>query len=408
MLTLKPSAVKLLFAVIVVISTAANRAAAETTLGVDSPAARFSPGNWAGDAGRGGSVFRRTWNNGAWCQWRWTTPAEHPTAKLQITNQTTGSTIAYFLDGALTEKVAVSDKGDIPIAGLKAGGSHTLIVYTAASQQTDRWQGKNAFVVSGLTVDEGSAPLPAEPSRPWALIIGDSITEGIGAGSSLGDYAFLVGQGLRGRGIDTSVSACGYSGWIRPGDGKGDVPPYYAVNGGVYAEATSRWNKIDSQTSLLDAKGHLSGQGQADQEPAVIVINYIVNETLGHANVADAQASVTGCLAALRTAAPKAMIIVLMPPGLADARVYPGAPPYIAALRDGVGAYEKAHPDDKKIELLDLGADVARALGSQPYGGGVHPNPAGHAYQAPMILQAILRRLEDPDAEQKPIREIGF
>ena len=145
-------------------------------------------------------------------------------------------------------------------------------------------------------VDDGSSALAPLPSRPWVLIIGDSITEGIGAGGSLGDYAFLVGQGLRGRGVDTGVSACGYSGWLRPGDGDGDVLPYYNVRDGAYVEKASRWNKIDSRTSLLDANGHLSGQGNTAQEPATILINYIVNETLSHSNPADAQASVSGCL----------------------------------------------------------------------------------------------------------------
>ena len=383
-----------LSALLILVASAASPARAEITLGVDSPAAHFSPGNWAGDAGRGGSLYRRTWNNGAWCQFRWTTPVEHPAAKLLITNQTKGSTIAYFLDGALTTNVAVADKGDIALAGLTGSGNHTLIVYTGTSQQKDRWEGANTFTVAGLVVDDGSTPLPAEPGRPWVLIIGDSITEGIGAGSSIGDYAFLVGQGLRPRGYDTCVSACGYSGWIRPGDAGGDVLPYFAVTGGVYNEARSRWNKIDSHTSLLDSSGHLSGQGAVGQEPAAILINYIVNETLTKSNLADAQASVTGCLAALRTAAPNAAIIVVMPPGLGDARVYPGGAPYMAALRDGVAAYQKAAPGDTKVRLLDLGPEVAHALASAPYGGGVHPNAAGHAFQAPLILQAILRHLE--------------
>lgn len=382
------------------VSVMGSRARAEVTLSVDSPAARFSPGNWAGDTGRGGSAFRRTWNNGAWCEFQWITPAEHPVAKLLLNNQTPGSTICYFLDGALTVNVAVAAKGDIPLAGLAGSGSHTLIVYTNASQQTARWEGANAYVVTGLIVDDGSAALAPPPVRPWVLIVGDSITEGIGSGGSLGDYAFLVGQGLRGRGFDTGVTACGYSGWIRPGDARGDVPPYYAVHDGKYAEAASRWNKIDSHTSLLDGSGHLSGQGKEGQEPAAILINYIVNETLSSANRADAQASVTGCLAALRKAAPDAVIVVLVPPGLADTRIYPTGAAYITALRDGVATYQTTNPADKKIEFLDLGPEVAHALASQPYGGGVHPNPAGHAFQAPLILQALLRYMDGANVKR--------
>ena len=344
-----------------VASALAAPARAEKTLGVDSTAARFSPGLWAGDAGRGGKAFRRTWAVGAWCEWRWTTPGDRPSATLLVTNQTPKSTVSWFLDGVLTENVAVPARGGVPLAGLNRGGDHTLLVYTAHSEQADRWEGANAYTVSGLAVDDEASALPAAPPRPWVLIVGDSITEGSGASSSLGDYAFLVGQGLRCRGYDTSVSACGWSGWVRPGDGNGDVPGYYAVHGGTYSESASRWDKIDAHTSLLDADGRLSGQGETGQEPAAVVINYMVNECLHGADPHDAQASVAGCLAALRKAAPKAALVVLMPPGLQDAGVYPKNAAYVEALRAGVADYQKANPGDAKTVLVDFGPEVARA-----------------------------------------------
>ncbi len=368
-------------------------ARAEKTLAVDSTAARFSPGLWAGDAGRGGKIYRRTWEVGAWCEWRWTTPATHPSATLLITNQAPQGTIACFLDGSLMEDIPVPAGGGIPLTGLTQPGEHTLLVYTARSHDGDRWNQTNSFTVRGLSVDDEATAPPMPPPRPWVLIVGDSITEGIGCRNSLGDYAFSVGQGLGLRGYDTSVSACGWSGWIRPGDGMQDVPGYYAVHGGVYSEANSRWDKIDAHASLLDAEGHLSGQGETGQEPAAIVFNYMVNECLHGADLHDAQASVTGCLAALRKAAPKTLIIVMVPPGLQDAGVYPRGAPYVSALRDGVADYQKSNADDKKVILVDFGPDVAHALASKPFGGGVHPNDAGHAYQAPIILQAILRYL---------------
>jgi len=101
--------------------------------------------------------------------------------------------------------------------------------------------------------------------------------------------------------------------------------------------------------------------------------------------------SVTSALAALRRAAPAAQILVLVPSGLADARVYPNGPAYIAALKAGFTAYHAASPTDRRTVLVDLGPDVA--LASPAYGGGVHPHAAGHAYLAPLVLQALLRRL---------------
>jgi len=180
--------------------TDALPARADLTLPVTSPAARFSPATWAGDSGRGGALSRRTWNNGAWCEWRWSTTSARPTAALQITNPTPGSAVSYFLDGVLTDNVPVPASGGVAILGLTDPGPHTLTVYTRNSRQTARWDGVNAYTVTGLTLDDGGKPLAAPPLRPWVLIVGDSITEGIqaddGRDSSLRDYSFLVGQGL--------------------------------------------------------------------------------------------------------------------------------------------------------------------------------------------------------------------
>ena len=380
-----------LMGVVLPLCMTALPARADLTLPVTSPAVRFSPATWAGDAGRGGAVSRRTWNNGAWCVWHWSTPSPHPTARLQITNQTPGSAVSYFLDGALTDDVPVPTSGGIPIAGLAAPGPHTLTVYTRNSPQTDRWRGTNAYTVTGLTLDDGAKPTPAPPLRHWVLIVGDSITEGIqaddGRDSSLCDYAFLVGQGLNAAGFDYTVSACGYSGWVRPGDAQGDVPAYLPLLG------VQRWNMIDADTRLLDSRGHLSAYGGIGQEPAAILLNYGVNECLNHSDKAAMRDSVISVLTALRRAAPRTEITVLVPPGLADTRIYPNGPAYITALHAAVAAYQAAHPADRKAVLVDLGPDVARALGSPAYGGGVHPHAAGHAYLAPLILQAVLSRI---------------
>ncbi len=373
------------------------------TIPVNSPAARFSPGNWAGDAGRGGSAFRVTWNNGAYCAFYWSTTSASPTATLDIADPTDGATVAYFLDGRLTDNVPVPASGGVPIAGLAGSGNHSLTVYTRSSPQTRRWDRGNAFTVTGLTLDAGSVPGAAPAPRPWVEIVGDSIAEGImadnGRDSSLSDYSFLVGQGLRQAGFDSGVSACGYSGWLRPGDAHGDVPGFYAVTGsvdgkgGLHDDARSRWDKIDSRTSLLDSRGRLSGYGSAGQEPAAILLNYIVNEALSGSSLSDAQASVTQGLAALRGAAPNALIFVLVPPGLYDTTIYKTGPAYVAALKAGVAAYHAAHPRDGRLVVCDLGPDVSHALASPAYGGGVHPNAAGHAFLAPLVLQALLKGL---------------
>jgi lysophospholipase L1-like esterase len=329
----------------------------------------------------------------------WETNSANPTAALQISNSTPGSAISYFLDGALVDNVAVPAQGGVALTGLVGGGRHTLVVYTRSSPQRDRWSGANAFTVTGLTVDDGGRPLRAPAAvRPWVLIVGDSITEGIqadnGRDSALSDYSFLVGQGLLDAGCDYGVSACGYSGWIRPGDAGGDVPAYYAVHDGAYSDADSRWNKIDALTSLLDSRGRLSASGGVGQEPAAVIVNYATNEALSGANLADMTASVTRSLGALRSAAPNTWLFVLVPPGLANTRIYARGSAAITALKSGVTAYHAAHPADTRVVVVDLGPSVANALASPAYGGGVHPNAAGHAFLAPQVLQAVLRGLK--------------
>ena len=80
----------------------------------------------------------------------------------------------------------------------------------------------------------------------------------------------LVGQALRTLHYEYCLNACGLSGWIHRGDDgeNGDVPGYYTFTkstsgvGGQYDDAGSRWNKIDSNHSLLDSQGHISANGQ--------------------------------------------------------------------------------------------------------------------------------------------------
>lgn len=384
--------VKLFFLLGLLLLTAIS-ARAEVTLRVDSPAVCFSPATWAGDAGRGGALRRVTWNNGAWCEWRWSTVSANPKATLQITNPTPGSAISYFLDGALTDNVPVPSAGGITIVGLTSPGPHTLTVYMRHSRQEARWNGDNAFTVTGLTLDDGASPHSVPPLRPWVLVVGDSITEGIqaedGRDSNLHDYSFLIGQGLRTAGFDYAVSACGYSGWLRPGDAQGDVPAYFPAAG------EARWNKIDAHTSLLDTRGHLSADGGTGQEPAAILFNYGVNECLSGTDKASLQQCVAQALAAVRQAAPRTRLLVLVPPGLADTHLYPTGPAYIASLKSGFADYQTAHPKDRRAALIDLGPEIAHALASPSYGGGVHPNAAGHAFLAPQILSVILRFLRE-------------
>lgn len=383
-------------AVLLLSPLAELHAADQITLPVDSPAVLFSPGNWTGDAGRGGKLFRQTWNAGAYFRVTWETTSAQPTARLLLDTSTfpsffKGPQIAYCIDGVWKSKIPCAN--EILIEDLHGAGPHELCVVLQSSQQKERWgspgkSGLNVLRVTGLQLDAESRPVPNPPAAKWALIIGDSITEGIGA-TELAPYSQLLGQALQTQGYEYSINACGWSGWLNPGDNPpGDVPGYYVIKnstqgtGGQYDDAASRWNKIDGNNhSLLDDKGHLSADGQPGHEPSLILINYGTNDALHRSNPSDTQASIIQALAALRQSAPDAHIILLIPFGQY----------YAKELKHAVATHHQTHPTDKKLSLIDLGPTTARSLAvKNGVLGGLHPNDRGHALFAAKIIPQVL------------------
>ena len=168
---------------------AALHAADTIVIPVDSPAIVFSPGNWTGDEGRAGKSFRQTWNPGAYFRVTWETSSPKPAAKILLDTSTypprfKPPLIAYCIDGVWKSKIPCAS--EVVIEDIKGAGKHELSVYLHQSQQVERWgsegkSGLNVLRVTGLQVDAESKPVPAAPESKWALIIGDSITEGIGA-----------------------------------------------------------------------------------------------------------------------------------------------------------------------------------------------------------------------------------
>lgn len=369
------------------------------TIPVSSPAFVFSPGNWVGDDGRSGNLFRQTWNSYAYFRVAWETPSATPQAKIILDTSTYAPsfrppTLAYCIDGIWKANVKCTD--EIVVPDIKNAGKHELVVCLQNSEQKERWgsegkSGLNVIRVTGLQVDEGSTPVPDAPRGKWALIIGDSITEGIGA-SVISPYSNLIGQALQTQGYEYGISACGWSGWLNKGDNPpGDVPGYYVISnssngvGGQYDDAASRWNKIDgNRHSLLDSQGHISAYGKTDQEPSLILINYGTNDALHKSNPSDTVASITQCLAALRKSAPKAQIVLLIPFGRYC----------LTEITAAVKNYRESQPGDQKISVIDLGPGVPRNLGVKDgLMGGLHPNDRGHALFAAQIIPQIITLL---------------
>jgi len=371
---------------------------ATKTIGVSSPAFAFSPGNWTGDKGRGGDGFRQTWTSGAYFRVSWRSALKPRNVKLLLdTSQYDDSIkvkpmITYCLDSKWVADVPCV--GNIDITLLAPVDTHILTVYLQNSAQLERWgkpgeSGRNVLRVTGLEVDAGAEPLPANRSTKWILEVGDSITEGIGTTGNLDDYSYFIGQALRTRGYEYCVSACGWSGWMQYGDRPKDVLPYYFVSGskngegGAYDPAQSRWDKIDGNNhSLLDRKGRLSGWGGTDQEPSMILINYGTNDAFYQTNVSDLQSSVTQALAALRKAAPSAKIYLIVPFEQFSAE----------PIKAAFAKYKAANSNDVDVNLIDLGLEPALSLRFGGFYGEIHPNMRGHAVFATQLLAAILSK----------------
>ena len=367
---------------------------------VDSKAFLFSPGNWTGDEGRAGKVFRQTWCPGAYFRVKWETPGKKMvSAKILLDTAGYGASLkppllAYCIDGVW--KINIPCTNEISISEATFCGQHELSVYLQSSEQKERWgsegkSGLSVLRVLGVEVEAGSLPLAQTPGSKWALIVGDSITEGCGS-SALSGYSHLVGQALATQGYQYGISACGWSGWINNGDvPPGDVPGYYVVRnsangtGGEYDDSVSRWNKIDGNNhSMLDSNKRISAYGQTGQEPSLILINYGTNDKIHGCPPSDVSASIVQGLAALRKAAPEAQIIVLIPfGGFCDKE-----------LLAAVELHKNAHPLDKKIETINLGREGVYASHAKdsPFGD-LHPNDRGSSNFAAKIIPQVIRIL---------------
>jgi lysophospholipase L1-like esterase len=379
---------------------------ANVILGATSTAVKFSPGNWRGDSGRGGSVYRQSWYNGAWVNYTWTASAT-PNAVLMISSNSTTNMISYFINGNLTDNIAAN--GNVTISNITANATNNLTVYLRNSYQGSRWASNatNIVQITGLQLDGGSTSGVATTGRPWGMIVGDSITEGIEANNgnddNLVDYSFLVGRAMDQLGYDTCVFACGGTGMTVQGDYSGDVPAYYYVSGstngvgGTYNDSISRWNKIDAITSLLDTNGQISSYGSTGTSPSFILINYGTNDQGSNGNYSDFQASINQCLIALRAAAPNALIAMLIPFNLYNSNYAYGVA-HIASIKAAVAAYQSSYPSDTKVIYIDLGPTVSASItynNGYANGDNIHPLAAGHAYLAPMVTAKLITALSN-------------
>lgn len=364
------------------------------TFSVTSPAVYFSPGNWRGDTGRGGTINRTTCHVGAYCTFVWTTTSTSPATILLAYNPTGASHISYTLDGTMTDYVSlpIANTGiSIPVAN---AGTHQLTVYYRDyNGGLGGWSNTNVLTIAGLAVDSGSTAGTSAWNGKWVEFVGDSIPSGSGVGpnapNNIGTYEWLIGQTLLASGYDYDNDSAGSTGYIPTG---GDVPGIYRIQGGTFYPA-SRWNKIDGTTSLLDSNSHISAYGSTGQEPAAIVNEMGANDIEVPVTILDLTASITGWTTAVRAAAPNAWIDICIPFGAYNSTVFPTGLSYIAAMKAAVSAYQSANPADLKVMLIDEGAGVSNLLASVFSYGGDHFNNSGHALVAGPLSKTLFSQL---------------
>ncbi len=277
-----------------------------------------------------------------------------------MSNATGGSEISFAINGTLTDGVAVPSSGGISLtAYLNGAGSYELQIWFRSSELGSRWNYSNALVDAGITVDGLSTPGTAPALRPWALIVGDSITEGINSKrresrTSSPTMPLLLSQTLDQIGYDYGIDACGGRGYLLTGDSSigGDVPAWYYVSGGVYNASLSGWNKIDASNSLLDSSSHdCAAYGSTGTTPAVILINFRHqrgDQRFGN-YLRPWQPRDQGCLCSLTCSQPRAAqlrILLFFGAYTGGAGYYSAATAatYATAVRNGVAAYLAANP----------------------------------------------------------------
>ena len=394
--------------------------AAPSIIGVTSVAWLFSPGNWYGDGGgtpaRTGSAWRQSWNNGASASVTWTTGASSPSATLLLgsnyTSASTESAIALFLNGVPTANSPVkltASGGSVSIPGLAVSTTYTLTVLLKCSDQSSRWSSTaavNVVRLTGLQIDGASSAGTAASPRPWGMIVGDSISEGIQSNAGNDDftqsYSYFLTQAMDKAGYDVCVSACGYSGWLHTGDYTADVPGYCSVSGGVYSETSSRLDKISSGVSLLDRNGQISSYGAVNTQPSFILINYGVNDAIYNQSISDFPISIVKGLTLLRAAAPQAVIALLMPFGyytnslVAALGGTTNVSTWQSSYRTAFANYQSANPGDINTVLIDLGQSVSNTVFNSPgwYNSNVHPLLLGSAYIAPRVAGQLCQALK--------------
>ncbi|HEX9997051.1 MAG TPA: SGNH/GDSL hydrolase family protein [Abditibacterium sp.] len=330
-----------------------------TIIDVTSSSVVKSPYNW-----RMAETGLQAWNSGAYLRCAFS-GSDACTVNLDQSGVLETVQIRTRVDGgAWSEQIPVTPAtSQIAVNGITGIGSHTVeLMLDSTPQSSNRWTCiENLLRVVSFDVSQGTAQNITPASRR-ALFYGDSIWEGIfidGNGgfifSHVQGYCHLAAEHLRTADYEVGAVACGYSGWLA------SVPMGVPFGFNPAAPSTDWWDMIDSDTARV------SGAIWPDGPPDLIVTEWGTNDALQGISDSALLGSVSGFIAAARTAAPDSIIVISVPVG---------------QFKQNVLAQAVATANDANTRLLDMGAIFG--------GYDVHPTTSQHTNDiAPAFIAAL-------------------
>ena len=389
---------------------------AATSVAVNSAAFHFSPANWIGDTGRGGSVYRQSWYPGSYFDFTFTA-GPFPSVTFNFAQGANTPTVTYLVNsgslaasqlaaGVRTDNVAIPVGGAVTVySGLTPNVSNTVRVYlrTATGSQISsggRWGASSTGAVLNLTsaqIDTGSTAGTAVVPSQWVLMGGDSIDECWACDAAVNNFLkgapFAIGQSLMALGYDVGFVAASASAYDQATTSTyGSIPALYSYVSGAYSATNSRWNKIDSGVSLLDSNSHISAYGSTGQEPALIWWNFGENDCQYGVNTTDLAGSVAGLWAAYHAAAPSAKLMSVIGFPVTGGNCLTGEP--TAAAATTTATYKAVI--NGALPAYVVNADLPLGFAAALYAPNsllrvdyLHPNALGHSTVAPVLLSGI-------------------
>ncbi len=323
---------------------------ARDSYAVNNAGLLWSPYNWYFS----GSTYAQSTNPGAYLKTNFTGRC----AVLTVDVSANGSypKIAYSIDGgAFVDRTLNSSSGSLVLANGLTTGSHTLVVWFDNIGRTDRWTTPTDILrVTGVQIEAGYVlSAPTTPTRR-IILYGDSITEGYSSLPGPLHSARVSYGALLSASLNADIGIIGFA-----------SQSYNVVgDGGVPVCQTSYPDFYSGQSRLVSS--------EFSPAPDAVFINHGTNGSTA--------AQIKTFMESMRTAAPSAKIVLIVPFGQ-----------YAASnMTTALSDYQAAHPADTKVYKIDTGVDYDNTGAYTT--DGLHPSVSGHqAYHDGLLplLQAL-------------------